>query len=98
MERELMLWDSKKLDAPISCTTLDQGSGVIYPVYDDQLGVLYLTGKGDSSIKYMEFQEGGLHYLNTYTSTVSGKVYNILISRDMHSSLREMWMSLNVKS
>lgn len=29
--------------------------GVLFPHWDDALGLLYITGKGDSSIKYFEF-------------------------------------------
>lgn len=37
--------------------------------------MLYLTGKGDSSIRYFEFQDGQIHFLNNYTSTTPAKGY-----------------------
>lgn len=30
----------------------------MYPVYDDALSMLYVTGKGDSTIRYWEFVDG----------------------------------------
>lgn len=69
-----MFWDAKKPDQALATKTLDQGSGVMLPTFDNDLKVLYICGKGDSGIKYFEFQDGGLHFLNTYSSTTPGKV------------------------
>ena len=35
------------------------------PMYDDDLHILYLGGKGDGNIQYFEIQEGGKPYFLT---------------------------------
>jgi hypothetical protein len=35
--------------------SIDNGSGVLHPFWDEELKVLYLAGKGDSSIRYFEW-------------------------------------------
>jgi hypothetical protein len=30
----------------------------MYPLFDDALNMLYITGKGDSNIRYFEFMDG----------------------------------------
>lgn len=71
-EREYSYWDSRNLSAPAITRTLDQLSGVITPHYDEDLGVMYLAGRGDGSIKMFEIVEEDpyVHYLTEYGSSV----------------------------
>lgn len=46
----------------------------MFPVYDDSLGMLYISGKGDQSIRYWEFVDGQLHFLTAYKGVNPGKV------------------------
>lgn len=96
-EREYMFWDSKKPDTPVQTKSLDSGSGVLYPQYDDGLGMLYLTGKGDSSIRYFEFQDGQIHFINSFTSPVPGKGYGWLPKRALDVSKCEVMRAIKLE-
>lgn len=49
---------------------LDSSNGALLPFYDPDTGVVYVCGKGDSSIRYFEITDEPpyIHFLNTYTS------------------------------
>ena len=47
----------------------------MFPTFDNDLGILFLAGKGDGLIRTMEFTGGTLHYLQAdFMSNVPGKV------------------------
>uniref|UniRef100_A0A6Q2Z940 Coronin n=1 Tax=Esox lucius TaxID=8010 RepID=A0A6Q2Z940_ESOLU len=66
-ERQVALWD------PVS--ELDTSSGVLLPFFDPDTGIVYLCGKGDSSIRYFEVTDEApyVHYLSMYSSKESQK-------------------------
>uniref|UniRef100_A0A4W5N144 Coronin n=1 Tax=Hucho hucho TaxID=62062 RepID=A0A4W5N144_9TELE len=69
-ERQLALWNPKSMEEPISVHELDTSNGVLLPFYDADTNVVYLCGKGDSSIRYFEITDEApfVHYLNTFSS------------------------------
>ncbi|XP_035235454.1 coronin-1C-A isoform X2 [Anguilla rostrata] len=69
-ERQLALWNPQSMDEPISVHEMDTSNGVLLPFYDADTGVVYLCGKGDSSIRYFEITDEApfVHYLNTFTT------------------------------
>ncbi|KAJ8286064.1 hypothetical protein GJAV_G00034160 [Gymnothorax javanicus] len=69
-ERQLALWNPKNMDEPISVHEMDTSNGVLLPFYDPDTSVVYLCGKGDSSIRYFEITDESpyVHFLNTFTS------------------------------
>uniref|UniRef100_A0A8B9KRV1 Coronin n=1 Tax=Astyanax mexicanus TaxID=7994 RepID=A0A8B9KRV1_ASTMX len=69
-ERQLALWNPKSMDEPISVHEMDTSNGVLLPFYDPDTNVVYLCGKGDSSIRYFEITDEApyVHYLNTFSS------------------------------
>ncbi|XP_062409525.1 coronin-1C-A isoform X1 [Sardina pilchardus] len=69
-ERQLALWNPKNMDEPITVHEMDTSNGVLLPFYDPDTSVVYLCGKGDSSIRYFEITEEApyVHYLNTFSS------------------------------
>lgn len=71
-ERELKIWDTRNFSDPLTTVTLDQLAGVITPFYDEDIGVVYLAGRGDASIKMYEIVDEApyVHYLNEYSSSV----------------------------
>ena len=67
--RELKVWDPKKMDAPVWQDEVDVASGVLMPMYDQDLHVLYLGGKGDGNIRYFEVKDdGSLFYLSQFSA------------------------------
>ncbi|KAJ7309102.1 hypothetical protein JRQ81_008427 [Phrynocephalus forsythii] len=69
-ERQLALWDLKNFEEPIALQEMDTSNGVLLPFYDPDSSIVYLCGKGDSSIRYFEITEEApyVHYLNTFSS------------------------------
>ncbi|KAL8198986.1 UNVERIFIED_CONTAM: Coronin-6 [Gekko kuhli] len=69
-QRELGLWDPKNMEEPIALQEMDTSNGVLLPFYDPDSSIVYLCGKGDSSIRYFEITDEApyVHYLSTYSS------------------------------
>ncbi|NP_001288303.1 coronin-1A isoform X1 [Mus musculus] len=72
-ERQVALWDTKHLEEPLSLQELDTSSGVLLPFFDPDTNIVYLCGKGDSSIRYFEITSEApfLHYLSMFSSKES---------------------------
>uniref|UniRef100_A0A4X2M7W2 Coronin n=2 Tax=Vombatus ursinus TaxID=29139 RepID=A0A4X2M7W2_VOMUR len=69
-ERQLALWDPENLEEPMALQELDSSNGALLPFYDPDTNVIYVCGKGDSSIRYFEItaEPPYIHFLNTFTS------------------------------
>ncbi|XP_067910882.1 uncharacterized protein coro1cb isoform X1 [Heterodontus francisci] len=69
-DRQLALWNPQNMDEPIALHEMDTSNGVLLPFYDADTNVIYLCGKGDSSIRYFEITDEApyVHYLNTFAS------------------------------
>ncbi|KAK5858711.1 hypothetical protein PBY51_002831 [Eleginops maclovinus] len=69
-QRELGLWDPTNFEEPIALLELDTSNGVMLPYYDADASMVYLCGKGDSSIRYFEITDEPpyVHYLSTFSS------------------------------
>uniref|UniRef100_A0A671REX2 Coronin n=1 Tax=Sinocyclocheilus anshuiensis TaxID=1608454 RepID=A0A671REX2_9TELE len=74
-ERQVALWDPNNFSEPLTLQELDTSSGVLLPFFDPDTGVVYLCGKGDSSIRYFEVTDEApyVHYLSMYSSKESQK-------------------------
>uniref|UniRef100_A0A3P8YXP8 Coronin n=1 Tax=Esox lucius TaxID=8010 RepID=A0A3P8YXP8_ESOLU len=74
-ERQVALWDPKSFGEPLTLQELDTSSGVLLPFFDPDTGIVYLCGKGDSSIRYFEVTDEApyVHYLSMYSSKESQK-------------------------
>uniref|UniRef100_A0A663FBZ2 Coronin n=1 Tax=Aquila chrysaetos chrysaetos TaxID=223781 RepID=A0A663FBZ2_AQUCH len=61
---------ANNFEEPIALQEMDTSNGVLLPFYDPDSSIVYLCGKGDSSIRYFEITDEApyVHYLNTYTS------------------------------
>uniref|UniRef100_A0A673NKM6 Coronin n=1 Tax=Sinocyclocheilus rhinocerous TaxID=307959 RepID=A0A673NKM6_9TELE len=69
-QRELGLWDPTNFEEPIALLELDTSNGVLLPFYDPDTNIVYLSGKGDSSVRYFEITEEPpyVHYISTFSS------------------------------
>jgi len=52
--RQLKFWDLKDMSKPIFSTDIDQVSSVLMPYYDNDNGLLYMSGKGDGTVSFSE--------------------------------------------
>uniref|UniRef100_A0A3Q1HX41 Coronin n=1 Tax=Anabas testudineus TaxID=64144 RepID=A0A3Q1HX41_ANATE len=76
-DRRLRVCDPRKrevvatnFEEPIALLELDTSNGVLLPYYDADANMVYLCGKGDSSVRYFEITEEPpyVHYLSTFSS------------------------------
>jgi len=74
-KRELKLWDLRDLEKPVYAQGLDNAASVLIPNMDNDLGILYLAGKGDNSVSYYELRNDSkiMHYLSVYRDGVPQK-------------------------
>lgn len=56
-EREVKVWDCRNFTSSVSTLGIDSNTGTLIPLYDADTGMLFLTGKGDSNIRYYEISE-----------------------------------------
>ncbi|XP_015782496.1 coronin-6 [Tetranychus urticae] len=70
-ERQYSLRSESALGEPIVLEVLDTSNGVLFPIYDPDINMVYLCAKGDSNIRYFEITEEPpfVHYISTYQST-----------------------------
>ncbi|XP_051013969.1 coronin-6 isoform X6 [Acomys russatus] len=61
---------ANNFEEPVALQEMDTSNGVLLPFYDADSSIVYLCGKGDSSIRYFEITEEPpfVHYLNTFSS------------------------------
>ncbi|XP_044286557.1 coronin-6 isoform X2 [Varanus komodoensis] len=61
---------AKHFEEPIALQEMDTSNGVLLPFYDPDSSIVYLCGKGDSSIRYFEITDEApfVHYLSTFSS------------------------------
>uniref|UniRef100_A0A8C6ZQD9 Coronin n=1 Tax=Nothoprocta perdicaria TaxID=30464 RepID=A0A8C6ZQD9_NOTPE len=61
---------ANNFEEPIALQEMDTSNGVLLPFYDADSSIVYLCGKGDSSIRYFEITDEApyVHYLSTYSS------------------------------
>lgn len=73
-QREIKLWDTKKPNQPLQQIKIDNLSGVLHPFYDQDLNILFLSAKGETSIKYYEFYEHSyVYFQNDYKGGAQSK-------------------------
>jgi len=56
--REFKVFDTKKMDTPLTVQNLDNSAGIIMPFYDEDSDLMFLAGKGDGAIRYYEVVPG----------------------------------------
>lgn len=52
--REVALLDSRKLDQPMGRKILDSSTGALLPTYSEETRVLWLWGRGDTTVRHFE--------------------------------------------
>uniref|UniRef100_A0A3Q3E2P9 Coronin n=1 Tax=Labrus bergylta TaxID=56723 RepID=A0A3Q3E2P9_9LABR len=61
---------AQNMEEPMTVHEMDTSNGVLLPFYDPDTNVVYLCGKGDSTIRYFEITDESpyVHYLSAYSS------------------------------
>ena len=52
--RQLILRDTRELGTPLHSMELDVSAGILVPLYDPDTNMVFLTGKGDRYIQFVE--------------------------------------------
>lgn len=96
--RIYQVWDPKMADKPLNETEIDQSAGVFMCKYDPDNSVLYLAGKGDSSIKYFEIvdEEPYIHFLSEFRNSSSQKGIGWVPKHAMDTSKCEIARALRL--
>lgn len=73
--RQAVIFDSRKLDTPITFIDIDQSAGVLMCFFDPDTGILFMAGKGDGNIRYYESisEEPYLYPLSEFRSNEATK-------------------------
>lgn len=93
------LWDPRNLAAgPVNTTDIDQSAGQFMIRYDPDNSVLYLAGKGDSSVKYFEItdEEPFAYFLSEFRHGESTKGIGWLPKRDLNTGKCEVMRALRL--
>eukprot|EP01114_Cavostelium_apophysatum_P020730 TRINITY_DN702_c0_g1_i1.p1 TRINITY_DN702_c0_g1~~TRINITY_DN702_c0_g1_i1.p1 ORF type:complete len:406 (-),score=105.45 TRINITY_DN702_c0_g1_i1:73-1290(-) len=69
-ERQYGLFDPRDLTKRLTIQNIDSSSSSLLPFYDNDLGIMYLGGKGDGNIRYYEISDEApfVFYLNEFKS------------------------------
>ena len=52
--RTIHLWDVRNMEAPVTTKSIDNAAGQLFPMFDEDTGVCFIAGKGDTIIRYYE--------------------------------------------
>ncbi|ESO97311.1 hypothetical protein LOTGIDRAFT_114901 [Lottia gigantea] len=87
-DRRYTLHDENDLSKPLVEQDIDKTNGVIFPFYDPDVNMVYLCGKGDSSIRYYEIGElngkPNVFYLEMYQSKDPQKGFGFMPKRALN--------------
>lgn len=91
-ERLFALRDPGNIAEPIIQEELDTSNGVLFPLYDEDSGLIYLGGKGDCAIRYYEINNEYpfVHYINTYTTSEPQRGLAFMPKRGLNSIENEI--------
>ncbi|XP_070554407.1 coronin-7-like [Ptychodera flava] len=56
-ERQYYLWDTRNIGQRLSSESVDSSTGTLMPFFDDDTNMLFLAGKGDCTIRFLELTE-----------------------------------------
>ncbi|KAJ2488585.1 Coronin-like protein crn1 [Coemansia sp. RSA 2050] len=97
-DREIYLWDSLNLAAPISKLNVDMSAGMLMPFYDSGSSMLYVAGKGDGNIRYYEYTDDRLYLLSEYSSSEPQRGLGAMPKRGVDVSKCEVMRFFKVAS
>ncbi|KAH7731691.1 Protein COR-1 d [Aphelenchoides avenae] len=91
-ERIYALRHIDNLSEPIIQEELDTANAVLFPLYDEDSGLMYLAGKGDCAIRYYEINNEYpfIHYINTYTTSEPQRAVAFMPKRGLSSVENEI--------
>ncbi|KRY66979.1 Coronin-2A [Trichinella pseudospiralis] len=66
--QQVKLWNEENLDSALTVIELDLSPGMLFPFYDRDLNLIFITGKGHSKVMFYEITDSQpcIRYLNEY--------------------------------
>lgn len=61
-QRQIKLWDTRKMTSAYSTVVLDQSSAAFMPLYDEDTNLLFFGSKGENNVKCYELMDEGLTF------------------------------------
>merc|ERR1711871_277604 len=97
-ERQLYVWDLRDTSKKLHEMQIDQASGVFMPFYDPDTGLLFLGGKGESSIRYYEVVDTApyVHYLSEFRGKEPQRGLAFMGKRSLDTSICEIARALRL--
>lgn len=65
--REVRLYDTRSFEKPLHSHKIDTLQGMLSNYYDEDTGMAYFYGKGESVVNYLEIKDGSLKTGSTYS-------------------------------
>uniref|UniRef100_A0A8C5HMR3 Coronin n=1 Tax=Gouania willdenowi TaxID=441366 RepID=A0A8C5HMR3_GOUWI len=92
-QRQAVLWDPEDLSKPLHEEILDASAGVIFPFYDADTRMLYLAGKGDTTIRCYELSNETpyISFLTEFRCRVPQKGLGVMPKRGLDVSACEIF-------
>jgi len=101
-ERQIGVWDMRMFGAedtdPLNMLILDQGTGSLYPTFDEGTQMLYVAGKGDGNVRYFECtpEDPYLHFLSQYSAKDPQKGFCFLPKKCVDTTKHEVMRGLKL--
>ena len=83
-DRQVFIWDTRKLVSPVKSLTVDTSSGTLMPFYNIGNNVLFLAGKGDGNVRYYEYESDDLFALSEYKSSEPQRGITFMLPRSLN--------------
>ncbi len=89
--RQFKIWDPRNTSTEFLRVEIDQAAGVIMPFFDQDTGLLYLSGKGDGNVRCYEISNEGdqAFAVTDFRSNVSAKGMAMVPKRGLNIMANE---------
>jgi coronin-1B/1C/6 len=106
-ERQIGVWDTRMFKQssdetvePLNMLILDQGTGALFPFFDEGTGLLFIAGKGDGNVRYFEItaEDPHIHFISQFGTTVPQKGFDFLPKRCVDVGSHEIMRGLKLET
>lgn len=83
-ERQYAVWDLRDLSQPLIMKRLDDYAGIANPFFDEDSKVVFIAGKGESSVSFYQYSTDSpnfLDYLHAYKGKEPQKGFSFMPKR-----------------
>jgi len=88
--REMRLYDTRNFSTMVQNMKIDTLQGMLSNYFDEDLGLVYLHGKGESLITFVEVKDGLIKQGNTFSSNAQASSVSFFPKRTMDFNQSEL--------